>query len=81
MQKSTAGGCLFREGRFTWCAAQRVKAYLKVSDRPIEEASKEEIAEVARVRALHLAHYRAKHGEMLEIRQARDLHNLLCDCP
>ena len=39
---------------------ERFAAYLKVSDRLIEDASKEEIAEVARVLALHLAHYQKK---------------------
>lgn len=32
-----------------------------MSDRLIEDASKEEIAEVARVLALHLAHYQTKY--------------------
>ena len=40
---------------------ERFAAYLKVSDRLIEHASKEEIAEVARVLALHLAHYKKKY--------------------
>ena len=40
---------------------ERFAAYLKVSDRLIEDASKEEIAEVARVLALHLAHYQKKY--------------------
>ena len=40
---------------------ERFAAYLKVSDRLIEDASKEDIAEVARVLALHLAHYQKKY--------------------
>ena len=43
---------------------ERFATYLKVSDRLIEDATKEDIAEVARVLALHLAHYRAAHGEI-----------------
>ena len=35
--------------------------YLKVSDRLIEQASKEDLAETARVLALHLAHYQKKY--------------------
>ena len=40
---------------------ERFATYLKVSDRLIEQASKEDIAEVARVLALHLAHYQTKY--------------------
>jgi hypothetical protein len=42
----------------------RFAGYAKLSDQMIEQASKEEVAAVARVLALHLAHYRAKHGEI-----------------
>ena len=38
--------------------------YLAASDELIEQASKEEIAEVARVLALHVAHYRARYGDV-----------------
>ena len=40
---------------------ERFATYLMVSDRLIEEATKEDIAEVARVLALHLAHYQTKY--------------------
>jgi len=43
-------------------AFERFAAYLKLSDQMIEQASKEEVAEVARVLALHVAHYQTKHG-------------------
>lgn len=43
---------------------ERFAVYLKVADTMIEQASKEDIADTARVLALHLAHYRAKHGEI-----------------
>jgi len=43
-------------------AFERFAAYLKLSDQLIEQASKEEVAEVARVLALHVAHYQTKHG-------------------
>jgi hypothetical protein len=43
-------------------AFERFAAYLKISDQLIEQASKEEVAEVARVLALHVAHYQTKHG-------------------
>ena len=36
---------------------ERFATYLKVSDRLIEDATKEDMAETARVLALHLAHY------------------------
>jgi hypothetical protein len=36
--------------------------YLAASDTLIEQATKEEIAEVARVLALHVAHYRGRYG-------------------
>ncbi len=39
-------------------------AYLGVSDTLIEQATKEEVAEVARVLALHVAHYRARYGDV-----------------
>ena len=40
---------------------ERFAAYLKISDQLIEEAIKEDIGEVARVLALHLAHYQNKY--------------------
>ncbi len=39
---------------------QKFVAYLGVSDTLIEQATKEEIAEVARVLALHVAHFRQR---------------------
>ncbi len=43
---------------------QKFVAYVGVSDTLIEQATKEEIAEVARVLALHVAHYRARYGDV-----------------
>ena len=43
---------------------QKFVTYLGVSDTLIEQASKEEIAEVARVLALHVAHYRQRFGDV-----------------
>ena len=43
---------------------QNFVTYLGVSDTLIEQASKEEIAEVARVLALHVAHYRQRYGDV-----------------
>ena len=43
---------------------QRFGAYLKTSDLLLELASKEEIAEVARVLALHVGHYRTRYGDV-----------------
>jgi hypothetical protein len=43
---------------------QKFVAYLGVSDTLIEQASKEEVAEVARVLALHVAHYRQRYGDV-----------------
>jgi hypothetical protein len=43
---------------------ERFAGYLRLPGQMIEQASKAEIPEVARVLALHLAHYRAKHGEI-----------------
>ena len=40
---------------------ERFGAYLKVADMLIEQASKEGLAEKARVLALHLAHYQTKY--------------------
>jgi len=38
--------------------------YNKLADQLIEKASKEEIAETARLLALNVAHYQAIHGEL-----------------
>ncbi len=43
---------------------QKFVTYLAASDALIEQATKEEIAEVARVLALHVAHYRARYGDV-----------------
>ena len=40
---------------------ERFATYLKVSDRLIEQASKEDLAETARVLALHPAQYQKKY--------------------
>ena len=51
---------------------ERFAACLTIADKMIEQASKEDIAETARVLALHLAHYRAAHGE-IPLKKAFDL--------
>ena len=38
--------------------------YYKLADMLIEKATKEELAECARILALNLAHYKARHGEL-----------------
>ena len=38
--------------------------YLAATDALIEQATKEEVAEVARVLALHVAHYRKRYGDV-----------------
>jgi hypothetical protein len=38
--------------------------YYKLADMLIEKATKEQLAECARLLALNLAHYRARHGEL-----------------
>lgn len=43
---------------------ERFAAYLKLSDQLIQEASKEEIADVARVLALQVAQYCSRFGEI-----------------
>ena len=51
---------------------ERFAAYLTIADKMIEQSSKGDLAETARVLALHLAHYRAQHGE-IPLRKAFDL--------
>jgi hypothetical protein len=43
---------------------QKFATYLGVSDALIEQATKDEITEVARVLALHVAHCRAQFGDV-----------------
>jgi hypothetical protein len=43
---------------------QNFVTYLGVSDTLIEQATKDEVAEVARVLALHVAHYRQRFGDV-----------------
>ena len=38
--------------------------YYKLADMLIEKASKEQLAECAKLLALNLAHYKARHGEL-----------------
>ena len=38
--------------------------YYKLADMLIEKASKEQLAECARLLSLNLAHYRTRHGEL-----------------
>ena len=38
--------------------------YYKLADMLIEKASKEQLAECAKLLALKLAHYKARHGEL-----------------
>ena len=40
------------------------KQYYKLADMLIEKATKEQLAECARILALNLAHYKARHGEI-----------------
>ena len=43
---------------------RRFAEYLKTSDLLFEQASKEEIADTARVLAFHLGHYRTRYGDI-----------------
>ena len=43
---------------------QKFVTYLGVSDTLIEQANKEELANVARVLAFHLGHYRTRYGDI-----------------
>lgn len=43
---------------------QKFVTYLAASDALLEQATKEEVAEVARVLALHVAHYRQRYGDV-----------------
>ena len=43
---------------------KRFVAMLSISDRLLEESSKEQVADVARVLALNVAQYRAQFGEI-----------------
>ena len=43
---------------------KKFATYLGISDMLIEQATKEEVAEVARVLALHVAHYRQRYGDV-----------------
>ena len=52
---------------------ERFVEYLKTSDTLLEHASKEEIADTARVLAFHLGHYRTRYGD---IPTAESLHLL-----
>ena len=43
---------------------QTFVACLQASDALLEQATKEELAEVARVLALHVGHYRTRYGDV-----------------
>jgi hypothetical protein len=43
---------------------QNFVTYLGASDALLEQATKEELAEVTRVLALHLGHYRTRYGDV-----------------
>jgi len=43
---------------------ERFAAYLKTADILLEQATKEDIANVARVLAFHLGHYRTRYGDI-----------------
>ena len=42
--------------------SERSAAFVELSDRLVDEASKREMIAVARVLALHVAHYRSRYG-------------------
>jgi hypothetical protein len=44
--------------------SERIAASVELSDRLVDEASKREIIAVARVLALHVAHYRSRYGNI-----------------
>ena len=43
---------------------EQFAAYLKTADILLEQATKEEIANVTRVLAFHLGHYRTRYGDL-----------------
>ena len=43
---------------------EELQQYYTLADRLIEQSSKEELAECARLLALNLAHYQGKYGEL-----------------
>ena len=55
---------------------ERFAEYLKASDALLEQASKEEVADTARVLAFHLGHYRTRYGD---IPTTESLHLLTID--
>jgi len=55
---------------------ERFAEYLKVSDALLEQATKDEIADTARVLAFHLGHYRTRYGD---IPTTESLHLLTID--
>ena len=55
---------------------ERFAAYLKTADILLEQATKEDIANVARVLAFHLGHYRTRFGD---IPTTESLHLLTID--
>ena len=52
---------------------QEFRAYWQLSEEMIANASKDDLAEVARILAMQAAHFARKHGEL----QLPDLHHLL----
>ncbi len=52
---------------------QEFRAYWQLSEEMIADASKEDLAEVARILAMQAAHFARKYGEL----QLPDLHHLL----
>ena len=54
-------------------AMREFKAYWALADRLIGDATKDQVAETARILALQAAHYARKHGEL----PLPDLHGLL----
>lgn len=52
---------------------QEFRAYWQLSEEMIADATKEDLAEAARILAMQAAHFARKHGEL----QMPDLHHLL----
>jgi hypothetical protein len=53
-------------------AVERFLALLKISDELIDDASKDELADLVRVLALNIAQYRAQFGE-IPVRETKTL--------
>lgn len=55
---------------------ERFSDYYQLTNRLIEVAEKDTLAEVARIQAIHVAHYQSKHGKVPMEESLRMLHSV-----